>query len=296
MTLKERRLVINKGEADQVREIFRLYLEIGCVRQLKHQLDTSGIASKVRISRTGRKSGGAAYSRGALYKILNNRIYLGEIPHKENSYAGEHAAIIDPRLWEQVHAKLAENAHARRHGTNASAPSLLRGLLFDEQGNRFTPSHAVKDGRRYRYHVSQHVMKGGSGGSDEPHRIPARDIENPLVVSLCNSFSGLGILRLGLPVDWNIGIGVLPQIQESFVRLPRGGFISHHLLRAAKLEPRQRPDDMPQGKATIIDHLLELSRGRPAIAELQISETTDVGGVNKVERLRPGQIVPGSPA
>ncbi|HEV2464485.1 MAG TPA: recombinase family protein [Acidobacteriaceae bacterium] len=124
--LKDRRLMIHKQEADQVREIFRLYLEIGCVRKLKAKLDASGIASKVRISRTGRKSGGATYSRGALYKILGNRIYLGEVPHKESSYAGEHQAIINSELWRQVHAKLAENAHARRHGTNASTPSLLR--------------------------------------------------------------------------------------------------------------------------------------------------------------------------
>ena len=132
--LKDRRLLINKGEAEQVREIFRLYLELGCVRKLKAHLDESGIRSKVRISRTGRRSGGAAYSRGALYKILNNRIYLGEIPHKGNSYTGEHAAIIDPELWPRVHAKLAETAYARRHGTNASAPSMLRSLLYDEAG------------------------------------------------------------------------------------------------------------------------------------------------------------------
>lgn len=186
--LKERRLTINKEEAEQVREIFSLYLEYGCVRKLKAKLDTSGIASKVRISRTGRKSGGAAYSRGALYKILGNRIYLGEIPHKESSYTGEHQAIIDSALWQQVHAKLAENAHARRHGNNANVPSLLRGLLYDEKGNRFTPSHAVKNGRRYRYYVSQQVTKKGPT-ANRPSRIPARDIENLIVAKLKEFFS-----------------------------------------------------------------------------------------------------------
>ena len=186
--LKDRRLLINKGEAEQVREIFRLYLEFGCVRKLKAHLDKGGIRSKVRVSRTDRKSGGAAYSRGALYKILNNRIYLGEIPHKENSYAGEHAAIIDPELWQRVHAKLAENVHARRHGTNAIAPSLLRGLLYDDEGNRFTPSHAIKNGKRYRYYVSQRVTKNGAGSADEPNRIPAREIEDLIVARLKNFF------------------------------------------------------------------------------------------------------------
>ena len=91
----------------------------------------------------------------------------------------------------------------------------------------------------------------------------------------------LGVLGLGLLVDGNVGVGVLPQIQESLVRLPRGGFIAHHLLRAAELEPGQGSRDMFNGEAGMIDQLLELSRGRPAIAELQIGETTDVGEVNR---------------
>jgi site-specific DNA recombinase len=186
--LKDRRLLINKGEAEQVREIFRLYLEFGCVRKLKAHLDRAGVRSKTRVSRSDRESGGTAYSRGALYKILGNRIYLGEIAHKENSYTGEHAAIIDQELWQKVHSKLAENAHARRHGTNASAPSPLRALLYDEDGNRFTPSHATKKGKRYRYYVSRRVTEGGSGGSNEPNRIPAREVEDLVVARLKNFF------------------------------------------------------------------------------------------------------------
>jgi len=186
--LKDRRLIIHKEEAERVLEIFRLYLELGCVRKLKAHLDKRGTMSKVRTSRSGRKSGGAAYSRGALYKILGNRIYLGEIPHKENSYPGAHTAIIDPELWQRVQERLTENAHARRHSTNASAPSLLRGLIYDEEGNRFTPSHAIKNGKRYRYYVSQRVIKSAPNDSDEPNRIPARDIENLIVTRLKDFF------------------------------------------------------------------------------------------------------------
>jgi len=199
--LKERRLIIHKEEAEQLREIFRLYLELGCVRKLKAHLDNRGTVSKVRTSRSGRKSGGAAYSRGALYKILGNRIYLGEIPHKENSYPGEHAAIIDLELWQQVHAKMAENAHARRHGTNANAPSLLRGLIYDEDGNRFTPSHAIKNGKRYRYYVSQRVTKNGPNGSDELNRIPARDIENLVITRLKDFFESPDQVVTSLALD-----------------------------------------------------------------------------------------------
>jgi len=186
--LKERQLVINKQEAAQVREMFCLYLETGCVRQLKERLDQKGIRSKIRMSRSERKSGGSAYSRGALYNILNNRIYLGEIPHKGDSYVGEHAAIIDLELWQRVQAKLAENVHARRHGANAQAPSLLRGLLFDHEGTRCTPSHAIKNGKRYRYYVSQGITKRESADSSEPTRIPAREIESLILARLREFF------------------------------------------------------------------------------------------------------------
>lgn len=187
--LKDRRLFINQGEAEQVREIFRLYLECGCVRQLKGHLDQRGVTSKIRSGPSGKKTGGGKYSRGALYKILQNRIYVGEISHKGSLYAGEHEAIIDRDLWERVRAKLAENTHARRHGTNASAPSLLRGLIYDEEGNCFTPSHAVKNGRRYRYYVSQRVTKRGPTNPNEPSRIPAREIEGLILARLKKFFA-----------------------------------------------------------------------------------------------------------
>lgn len=111
--LKDHHLIINKQEAEHVREIFRLYLELGCVKKLKAQLDRRGVKSKIRISRSNRSTGGTAYSRGALYKILQNRIYLGEIPHKEQSYPGEHSAIVDRELWERVRKLMSENVHSR---------------------------------------------------------------------------------------------------------------------------------------------------------------------------------------
>src|ERR1039458_10456943 len=121
--LNDRHLILNEQEAEHVREIFRLYLEFGCVKKLKAHLDQRGVKSKIRISCSGRTSGGTAYSRGALYKILQNRIYLGEIPHKGQSYPGEHVAIVDRELWERVRTLMAENVRSRRHGTNANAPS-----------------------------------------------------------------------------------------------------------------------------------------------------------------------------
>lgn len=187
--LKDRHLIPNSEEAEHVGEIFDLYLELGCVRRMKTRLDEQGTTSKVRISAGGVRSGGEPYSRGALYKILQNRLYLGEIPHKGESYPGEHTAIIDRKLWERVQAKLKENARASRHGGNASAPSLLRGLVFDPDGHRFTPSHAVKSGKGYRYYVSQRIIRGEPAPSGDIGRIPARDLENA-VLSQIREFLG----------------------------------------------------------------------------------------------------------
>ena len=187
--VRDRRLVVNETEAEQVRRIFDLYLEFGCVKKLKSHLDEHGVKTKTRVSRSGNRTGGSVYSRGALYKILGNRTYLGEVPHKGQSYPGEHQAIIDRELWEKVRLRIIGGIRGERYGRNAAAPSLLRGLVYDEEGNRFTPSHAVKSGKRYRYYVSQRVIQDSASASSMPGRIPARELEN-LVLAEVRGFLG----------------------------------------------------------------------------------------------------------
>jgi len=181
--LKDQHLVVNKAEAERVRQIFQLYLKFGCVRRLKFHLDDTKIKSKVRISRAGNRSGGAGYSRGALYKILENRLYLGEIPHKQQWYPGTHEAIVNEELWQAVQAKLAKNAVARRDRPNCKDPSLLTGILFNESGKRFTPSHAVKKGKRYRYYVLR-PDSSCTSGSKQLTSIPAHELEGLVLVRL----------------------------------------------------------------------------------------------------------------
>ena len=180
--LEDRHLVVNPAEAEHVQEIYRLYAKLGCVTKLREYLERAGILSKKRMSRTGRVSGNSIFSRGALYKILHNRIYLGEITHKKASYPGQHADIIDRKMWDQVQAQFQSNLQAPRKRPRATEQSLLMGLLYDEQGNRFTPSHATKKGRRYRYYVSQAVIKKSRSNHSDPVRIPALEIED-LVIS-----------------------------------------------------------------------------------------------------------------
>jgi site-specific DNA recombinase len=172
----ERRLVVNQVEVDTVRRIFREYLRLGCVTKLKDFMHRRKTYSKVRTSNTGRKYGGATYSRGALHHLLRNRIYLGEIVHRNQHFPGKHNAIISQKLWDQVQARLHANDQARRTGKSSSTPSSLCGRLFDANGVRFTPTHSVKNGKRYSYYTSQSVIQR-SGSKPVIARFPAQELE-----------------------------------------------------------------------------------------------------------------------
>ena len=173
----DRKLVVDVQESAQVKRIFELYLDLGCVAKLKDRLDQEGIRSRMRTRQSGQESGGKVYSRGALYCLLQNPVYVGKVRHRDAIYAGEHEGIIPEQLWDKVQELLRANCKTRRTGSNAKSPSLLVGLLFDPDGNRFTPFHADKRGKRYRYYVSQGKIHGRPAASSSPARIPARDIE-----------------------------------------------------------------------------------------------------------------------
>jgi site-specific DNA recombinase len=175
--VNERQLVINETEAQLIRDIHQRYLQLGCVRLLKAELDRKGIRSKTRTGRDGRPFGGGSFSRGALYTLLRNPLYVGEIRHRDLRYPGNHEAIVSRALWDEVQMQLDSNRVAQRNGSRATHPSLLAGLLYDEQGHRMTPSHAVKLGKRYRYYVSQGLIKHPGGRSTRIGRIPAHELE-----------------------------------------------------------------------------------------------------------------------
>lgn len=185
--LVDRQLVVNPVEATQVHWLYQRYLELGSVARLKAELDRKGIRSKARVSRDGRASGGSSFSRGALYTLLHSRLYLGEIRHRDRSFPGQHEPIIGKELWEQVQARLAANKEDRRNGKQASDPSLLAGLVFDDRGNRLTPSHAVRHGKRYRYYVSQALIQHRHASAGSAKRIPAHDLED-LVIRRLEAF------------------------------------------------------------------------------------------------------------
>ena len=155
----DHRLIVNRPEAETVQEIFRQYLRLSCVKELKDYLGREQINSKVRTSGSGRTSGGASCSRGALYHLLNNRVYIGETVHRDRCYPGQHEAIVSKELWDQVAARLAANNQAHRSKKSLAKPSLLSGIVFDVNGVRFTPTHTTKNGKRYRYYTSQAAIR-----------------------------------------------------------------------------------------------------------------------------------------
>ena len=173
--VKDRQLVINESEAESVRHIYRRYTELGSVRALKEELGRDGIVSKLRTDRYGRITGGRPFARGALYLLLQNRLYRGEIVHKEQTYPGLHEAIIGEDLWDGVQRTLAHNRIKRDSGIGADEPSLLRGLIHDAAGQLMTPTHAIKAGRRYRYYVSRRLIYPDSPQTRKSSGNPAAD-------------------------------------------------------------------------------------------------------------------------
>jgi len=179
--VKDRKLIVNETEVATIRHIFRRYTELKSVRELKEELDAAGIVSKVRMASDGSRYGGQPLSRGALYLMLQNRIYRGEIVHKGKSYPGEHEAIVDETLWNNVQGILAQNRVDRANGTTGNEPNLLTGILFDAHGGRMSPTHANKKGTRYRYYISRSLLDGSAKAKAEGQRIPAAALESLVV-------------------------------------------------------------------------------------------------------------------
>ncbi len=180
--LRDRKLYINIEEAERIREIYSQYLRLGCVSKLKEHLDQGQVRSKSRIS-AGKQIGGELFSRGSLYKLLTNHLYVGEIYHKGAAYPGDHKAVIEREQWDKVQQMLAENRQGNRRKARATKASLLTGVLFDQGNNRYTPTHANKASKRYRYYTSQAVIRRADR-SDTVARIPAHELERTVIERL----------------------------------------------------------------------------------------------------------------
>ncbi len=156
---KSRKITVNEPEAEVVRTIFRRYLKLGSINLLLADLRKSGLATKIRKLRTGGTVGGIPFGRGPLAHMLRNRFYIGQVAFKGEVLAGEQPAIVNRTLFDEVQAKLTEqlNTHVT---TRMKLEALLVGRIFDDRGNRMSPSHARKRGIKYRYYVSSALLEG----------------------------------------------------------------------------------------------------------------------------------------
>ena len=193
-----RKLIPNDAEAETVRTIMRRYVEIGNVAELGEKLAKEGIMSKLQIWSNGRTRGGAPFGRGALYHLLANRLYRGEIRHHDEWHPGEHEAIVDDELWAAVQKQLGLNTVTRRLRSNARDASLLAGHVRDGQGRAMRPSHATKGSVRYRYYVS--FEENGQASTSNAERIAAGDLEPQILTALRQLLSARSVL-VGLLTD-----------------------------------------------------------------------------------------------
>src|SRR5467141_3850521 len=190
----ERTLVINSAEAETVRRLFALYREFGCVRRVKEAANRPEPRTKRSATANGTARGGKPFSRGHIYQLLSNPIYIGEIAHKGQLYPGQHPALIDAETWAAVRDQLVTNATNHRRKADAAEPSLLAGLLTDARGERFTPSHAVKKGRRYRYYVSTALITEAGTDQSQGWRLPAQEIEDAVIRVLADALTSPAML------------------------------------------------------------------------------------------------------
>jgi DNA invertase Pin-like site-specific DNA recombinase len=204
--VRDRKLVINEAEAVIVRRAFQGFVDIGSGTKLTAMLRAHGVTTKA----------GKPIDKGDIYKLLNNRTYVGEAAHKGQVYPGEHKPIISRELWDQVHAVLAESPRARANKSRSQSPALLRGLIFGADGRAMSPTHTRRRGRLYRYYVSQAVLKGSENpsSSDMVRRVSAAEIEAAVVRQVRDLLRQPEIV-IG---TWIAAREELPDLTESEVR------------------------------------------------------------------------------
>src|SRR3984893_14386280 len=168
--VRDRKLVIHEADAERVRSIFRRFVQLKSATLLARELVIARATNRY----------GHLLDKGVLYRLLNNRVYIGEAVHKGVSYPGEHKAIIDRKLWDQAHAILTELPRKRAASTRTQTPALLKGLLFGPDGAAMSPTHTRKRGKLYRYYISQTAMKRGREAC-AVRQVPAAEIERVVI-------------------------------------------------------------------------------------------------------------------
>jgi DNA invertase Pin-like site-specific DNA recombinase len=180
---KDRKVTVNAAEADRVRTIFRSYLKLGSLNLLMADLRKRGIVTKVRKLKTGESVGGIPFTRGSLAQLLRNRFYIGEVAFKGEVLKGEQPAVLDRALFDAVQTRLNEQVTNHKAKWMKSG-ALLTGRIYDDRGNRMTPSHARKGNIKYRYYLSSALLQGTAERAGTVRRVPATDVEALVIKSV----------------------------------------------------------------------------------------------------------------
>ncbi len=186
---KDRKITVVANEAKTVRHIFRRYLDLGSLNALLADLRKTGIKTKLRPLSNGRTIGGISFTRGSLAAFLRNRFYIAEVRYNGEVFPGEQPAILDRALFDAVQSKL-DRQRTNHAKARQQSQSLLMGRIFDERGNRMTPSYAVKNAVRYRYYISAALIQGQPDKAAKLNRVPATEIEQLILSAVRKHLAG----------------------------------------------------------------------------------------------------------
>jgi DNA invertase Pin-like site-specific DNA recombinase len=286
---KDKKLVINKAEADTVRTIFMRYLELRSFSKLVADLDRRGIVTKRRITKVSKYNGGIRFTYGPLAYFLKNRVYVGEVHHRGKWFEGEHEAILHREVFDSVRDLLKSNTNAPRRKSSKSG-ALLQGKLYDDKGNLMSPSFSSKKGVRYRFYVSSALLRGRSDKAGSVPRIAAREIEGIVEEAVGNQF--------GIPDASSETISNRIErvtVTETCVRVIVKADDSADTLPPATIEiPRTRTDPnrthiTPQSPERKPDQklLLAIVRAHAWIADLTEGRHSSVEELSSAARLHP---------
>jgi DNA invertase Pin-like site-specific DNA recombinase len=215
-----RELVINESGAETVRALFELYDRYGKISDVEHAAAECGLRSKRRRFSSGREQGGGHLSTGQIYKILTNPVYLGQIRHKEKIWPGRHPAIVEDALWTRVQEKLQVASRRRRGRRSDAQTAALTGKLRDQTGDRLTPTHSVKAGKRHPYYVSNRLVSGGRDPTG--WRLPARKLETIVAEAVADHVAQAATEhRLLASPDLRASPDLLPAARDLAERLRR---------------------------------------------------------------------------
>jgi site-specific DNA recombinase len=303
---KDRKITVHEAEAERVRTIFRSYLKFGSLNLLMADLRKRGIVTKVRTLTSGETVGGIPFTRGPLAHLLRNRFYIGEVAFKGEVLRGEQTAIMDRELFDAVQAKLDEQINGHK-AARTNSEALLAGRIFDDRGNRMTPTHARKRGIKYRYYLSSALLQGQTERAGSISRVPAAEIEALVIdavrkrLKLSASVDDRGLIntytsRVEIQPD-EVVINLL-QGQES-KRRAKGDHTVHipwrkppskrrrEILLPNTIEPRHARPIRAETRATLV---AAIARGRRWLKELVDDAKTNVESIAKREKYSVRQV------